>query len=96
MAKKDTVKRIVHLGVSDLTRDTRIALMSIVDIMNGLTIKELIEAAEIVRDECGDDAIVDVVHDCNWGSSDADISWDRLETDSEVQKRTKVVTKRRK
>lgn len=95
MSKPDpNKKRKVQLSSHNLSDDTRKSLSLITNIIHGISINDLLEIIETIKNECGGDATISVSNDDYWGS-DSDIEWFRLETDEEVAKRIAKANKAR-
>lgn len=87
----------VKLGLNDLTDETRIALDDLDAVVSSygdmMSIKDLSNIVELVKDECGEDAEISVHIDDYFGNS-VDITWYRSETDEEWAKRLEANKKR--
>ena len=95
MAKKnENEKREVKLGLNDLSSEAANALRDLGRIQEGMSVEDIINAAEIIKSECGN-ATVEATYDDYWGPNQ-DITWSRLETDDEVKNRVAKSEKQRK
>ena len=79
-------KRDVKQNDGHASIEVNAATYSFTNILHGMTVSEIIEKAQLIQDECGPTATVEVTYDNYFGSS-ADLTWSRLETDEEVAKR---------
>ena len=96
MAKpKATDKLDLKMSMSKASNDVNMAVYSLQRIMHGISVEDIISAAEIIKAECGERALIEVSYDPHWGS-DGDLTWWRKETDEEVEKRIASNEKKRK
>ncbi len=93
--KKETDKRTIKLGLNAVSDDVHEALNSLTSISSGMNIDQMISAAEVIKNECGESANVYITDD-DYCGSDFNVDWTRLETDEEVQKRMTKSAKQRK
>ncbi len=101
MAKiEETDKLDVRLGKSDVSEDVRRALYTLENIHNeGMTLDKITELVELIKAECGSDAIFEIstsYTDYFGSETEHEIRWSRKETDEEVVKRIEKNKKRKK
>lgn len=85
--KKIPVKKQITRGISHTTNEVALAVDRFTNILNGLMpISEIIEKAQLIQNECGPDAKIELSYDDYFGAS-IDFVWHRLETDEEFTKR---------
>lgn len=84
--KKITEKKQIKRSESHITNEVAIAVQEFTNIQHGMTMVEIIEKAQLILNECGPDATIEVNYSDYWGSS-VELFWHRLETDEEVTKR---------
>lgn len=88
MAKaKNKERGKVKLTEKDISREGSIALNNLSDVLHGTSLKNVQDATDILKAECGEDAEVTFNYDYHYGESDVTIRWDRPETDEEWAKR---------
>jgi len=88
-------KRRVELSLTDAPVEVQKALYSLDGIQHGLTVQHIMNAIELIKAECGDDALISLEYESDWGSNQF-LSWYQLETDEEVEKRIAKAEKAKK